>query len=156
MSMSVQETVSGKFGSCYLKIDGRRYNFLIMKNVKVQLNKDKSQLNFLGRSGSANKTTGLKGTFSGEYYWSNSILIKKMLEVLHTGKDFYFDMDITTDDPTSSDYIGRNSVTAYGCNLDGVTLAQLDVDNSDGLTDDFKGTFEDATLVEGFSDIAGM
>ena len=72
---------------------------------------------------------------------------------MKTGKDFYFDMQIVNEDPTSD--VGRQTTILKHCNINSAIIAKVDADAED-LDEDFDFTFDDAELPEEFSDLAGM
>lgn len=152
--MKVGDVVSGQYGKCFITIDGRRYDFMMLINVTLKATKTKSKLRFLGRASAANKTTGVEITGSCKYYYCTSLMAKKVVELIKTGKDFYFDMQIVNQDPNSS--TEEQVAIAYDCNIDSAILAELDVDASDALKADFDFTAENADITTEFTEIAGM
>lgn len=152
--MKVGDVVSGQYGRCFLNIDGRRYDFMMLTNVTLKATKTKSKLRFLGRASAANKTTGVEITGSCEYYYCTSLMARKVVELIKTGKDFYFDMQIINKDPNSS--VEEQVAIAKDCNIDSAVLAKLDVDASDALKANFDFTAESADITTEFSEIPGM
>lgn len=71
----------------------------------------------------------------------------------NTGKDFYFEMQITNDDSNSS--ASRQSVILKGVNLNSIVLAKLDADSS-VLEEDMDFTFEDYSIETFFDDLNGI
>ena len=76
-----------------------------------------------------------------------------MYKFKETGKDIYFDIQITNEDPTSS--VGRQTVVLKDCNIDGGILAKFDADG-EYLDEDMDFTFEDFEMPEEFKLLKGM
>ncbi|MCI1778083.1 MAG: phage tail tube protein, partial [Paenibacillus lautus] len=68
---------------------------------------------------------------------------------IKSGKDAYFDVTITNEDPSSS--IGAQTVTLKGVNLDSVIMAALDTE-SEALEEEVSFTFEDVDLGQTFQE----
>ncbi|MDO4301546.1 MAG: phage tail tube protein [Clostridia bacterium] len=146
------DPISGKLGECYANIDGSMEDMLYVKKVEAKVEKQKKEINVLGYSGSKNKSAGWKGTGTATLYYMTSIFRKKMLEYMNTGKDFYVDMFIVNDDPSSN--AGRQKIWLKNVNFDGITLAMLDVDNTE-LNEELSFTFDGAEMVEEFDTVTG-
>ena len=73
-----------------------------------------------------------------------------LIDYAKTGKDVYFSMVITNDDPGSS--AGRQSVKLGQCNVDGGDIAKLDIE-SDLLDNSFDFTFAEVDSLEMFNDL---
>ena len=82
-----------------------------------------------------------------------SIFRKMMLDYKRTGRDTYFDIQITNEDPTSS--AGRQTIILEDCNIDGGILAKFDAD-SEYLDEDMDFTFEDFSMPEKFKNLKGF
>ena len=76
-----------------------------------------------------------------------------MLDYVKNGKDFYFDMQISNEDPTSK--AGRQTVILKNCNMDSLIITKFDAD-SDIIDEDFDFTFDDVEIPEVFKELAGM
>ena len=73
--------------------------------------------------------------------------IDKDTEKNESGKDTYFTLVLTNEDPTSS--IGRQQVTLIDCNMDESEIAKLDTE-AEFLDESANFTFSDVILNEGF------
>lgn len=151
--MKGRDTVSGSLGECYFTLDGRRYNGMQFISVEAKVEKTKKEVSILGQTGKANKATGWKGTGSAKMHYCSPMFRAKMAEYMKSGDDFYFDMQVTNDDPTSA--AGRQSVILKNCNIDTLIIAKIDAD-SDTLDEDFDFTFDDIEIPESFSELDGM
>lgn len=153
ITMRGRDALSAKLAECFLTINGNRYNFMQMIDFEAKFEKNKMEVPILGKTGTGNKASGWKGTFSGTAHYNQSILRQAMLEYKRTGQDVYFEIQVTNEDPTSA--AGRQTVVFYDCNQDGGTLAKF---NADGeyLDEDISGTFEDFDMPESFAVLPGM
>ena len=151
--MHAREPIDGRKGSAYATIDGRRYLLFQLKKWDDKLSKNKQEIQRLGTTMAGNRASGVKGTWSASMYYNTDIFRKLMVEYANTGKDFYFDIQITNDDSNSN--AGRHTVVYYDCNIDDISLSKLDVDNNI-LEEDLSGTFERVDMPETFRVLDGM
>lgn len=152
-TMHAKDSVFAALAECYVTIDGTRYNFMQAIDLEAVMEKEKVEVPILGRTGRGNKANGWKGTGSATFHYNTSVFRKVMQEYKRTGKDLYFDMQITNLDPTSS--VGAQTVVLKDCNLDSVIVAKFDADG-EYLDEEFDFTFEDWELAEEFSELQGM
>jgi hypothetical protein len=151
--MIAKDGITGSLGKCYVTIENNRYFLMQAKNIKANFNKSKVKLGILGKTGKGNKTTGWDGTGNATFYYNTSIFRRLFKRYKDTGKDIYFDMQVTNDDPSSD--AGRQTVILKDCNLDGGILAMFDVD-TEVLEESADFTFEDFDIPEEFNDLPGM
>lgn len=154
VTMLARNAISASLAECYVTFaNGDRYNLMQAKNLEARMEKIKSKVPILGRSGKGNKAAGWEGTGSATLHYNTSIFRKAMKHYKDTGEDFYFDMQITNDDPTS--LAGIQTIILNGCNLDSVILAKFDADG-EILDEDFDFTFEDWNMPDEFTELEGM
>lgn len=152
-TMSAKDTISGSLAECYITIEGRRYNFMQMINLEATIDKSKTEVPILGKTGKGNKATGWTGSGSATMHFNQSVLRELALRYKDTGMDFYFEIQVTNEDPTSR--VGRQTVILKDCNIDGLTLAKFDAD-ADYLDEDVDFTFDDFEMPEKFKMLDGM
>ena len=152
-SMNAKDAVSASLAECFVTIEGNRYNFMQAINLEASIEKTKSEIPILGRTGKGNKTTGWKGSGSATFHYKTSIFREQLYRYKETGQDVYFDIQITNEDPTSS--VGRQTIILKDCNVDGGILAKFDAD-AEYLDEDLDLTFEDWEMPEQFSHLQGM
>ena len=152
-SMNAKDAVSASLAECFVTIEGNRYNFMQALNLEASIEKTKSEIPILGRTGNGNKTTGWKGSGSATFHYNTSIFREQLYRYKETGQDVYFDIQITNEDPTSS--VGRQTIILKDCNVDGGILAKFDAD-AEYLDEDLDFTFEDWEMPEQFSHLQGM
>lgn len=151
--LKAKDTISASLAECFITIDGNRYNFMQAINLEAKVEKTKSEVPILGKTGKGNKSTGWKGTGSATFHYNSSIFRKILERYKNSGEDTYFDIQITNEDDTSE--AGRQTVILKDCNIDGGILAKFDADG-EYLDEDMDFTFDDFEIPEEFNLIAGM
>lgn len=153
-TMLAKNGLKANAGECYAIIDGNRYNLMSCKNIDVKFEKNKTDFGILGRQNKAHKSTSSNITGSAEFYFNMSIWRELAYKYQQSGEDLYFDMEITNEDKTSD--VGRQTIILYGCNFDSVTLAKLDADSDDVLTEDMDFTAESFYMPKKFQTMNGV
>jgi len=152
-TMNAMDAMSGSLAECFITVEGNRYNFMQATSIEVKMSKTKVKVPILGRTGKGNKSTGWEGTGSATFHYNTSIFRELLYRYATTGQDFYFDMQITNEDPTSM--VGRQTVILRDCNIDGGILAKIDAE-AEYLNEDFEFTFESFEIPEKFNVLPGM
>lgn len=150
-TMNGKDALSASLAECYVTIEDKRYNFMQAINLEAKVEKTKSEVPILGRTGKGNKATGWKGTGSATFHYNTSIFRDLLARYKDTGEDIYFDIQVTNEDSSSS--AGRQTVILKGCNVDGGILTKFDAEY---LDEDMDFTFEDFEIHEKFSVLPGM
>lgn len=153
ITMNAKDTISASLAECFVTINGTRYNFMQCINLEASIEKTKVEVPILGKTGKGNKSTGWKGTGSATFHYNTSLFRELLRDFKNTGKDVYFDIQVTNEDPTSA--VGMQTVILKDCNLDGGLLAKFDAD-ADYLSEDVNFTFDDFELQKSFSLLDGM
>ena len=122
-------------------------------SLEASMEKTKTEVPILGKTGKGNKATGWKGTGSAKFHFNTSIFRELLQNYAKTGEDMYFDIQIVNEDPTSS--VGKQTIMLIGCNMDSGLIAKFDAD-ADYLEDEFDFTFEDWKLMDKFTPLSGM
>lgn len=151
--MNAKDTVTASLAECYVTIDGTRYNFMHAINLEASIEKTKTEVPILGKTGKGNKSTGWKGTGSATFHYTSSLFRNLLVKFKETGEDIYFDIQVTNEDPTSA--IGRQTIILKNVNLDGGILTKFDADG-EYLDEDVDFTFEDFEMPEQFKQLDGM
>lgn len=160
-TMHARNAVSAKMAECYITFydknpNGDRYNFMSAINVEVTFDKNKTEVPILGRMNRGHKSTSSSISGSAEFHLNTSIWRELAQRFQDSGEDFYFDMQITNEDPTTE--IGRQTIVLHDCNWDSITLAAFDADSDDVLTESIDFTAEYFTFGnnEKFKTMDGM
>lgn len=151
--MNAGDAVSASLAECYVTIEGNRYNFMQAINLEASIEKIKTEVPILGKTGKGNKAAGWKGTGSATFHYNTSIFRQLLKRYKDTGEDVYFDIQVTNEDPTSK--VGRQTVILKDCNVDGGVLTKFDAD-AEYLEESLDFTFEDFEMPETFAPLAGM
>ena len=151
--MNAKDSVSASLAECFVTIDKTRYNFMQCINLEASIEKTKTEIPILGKTGKGNKSTGWSGTGSATFHYNTSIFRELLYKYKETGKDIYFDIQVTNEDPSSN--VGRQTVILKDCNIDGGILTKFDADG-EYLEEDFDFTFEDFLIREKFNLLQGM
>lgn len=148
-TLNAPDTISGKEGRAYAKIDGDNEDLFFAKTIESTVEKSKSEVKAIGKRMTGHKTTGGNGTGSMTLYYMTPLFRQMIKQWKETGQDIYFDMVIENDDQESS--AGKQSVLLIDCNLDSVVLGKLDGDSDDPLDEDVDFTFEDFDILTPFT-----
>lgn len=148
-SLNAPDTISGKEGRAYAKIDGNNEELFFAKTIEASVEKSKSEVKAIGKRMTGHKTTGGNGTGSMTLYYLSPLFRQMVKDWKDTGRDIYFDMVVENDDKESS--AGKQSTLLIDCNLDSVILAKLDGDSDDALDEDVDFTFEDFDTLTPFT-----
>lgn len=151
--MNGRDAITGSLATCWVTIEGRRLLLMQGKKLVAKMEKQKKEIPILGKVSKANRSNGMKYTGSMTMYYNTSIFRELVKRYQDTGEDFYFDLQVTNEDPTSS--IGRQTVILKECNIDGLIIANFDVD-AESLEEDMDFTYESFELPEKFAMIEGM
>ena len=150
--MNSKDAVSASLAECFVTIEGNRYNFMQAINLEASIEKTKSEVPILGKTGKGNKSTGWTGSGSATFHYNTSIFRELLYRFKGTGEDIYFDIQVTNEDPTSG--VGRQTVILKDCNLDGGILTKFDAD-AEYLDEEMNFTFEDFEIPEKFKALPG-
>lgn len=151
--MKSKDALSAKLAECFITIRNNRYNFMQAINFEANFERTKTEVPILGKTGTGNKSTGWKGTWSALFHYNTSIFREMMEKYKDTGEDAYFEIQVTNEDPTSA--VGRQTVVFLDCNIDGGILSKFDAEG-EYLDEEMEGTFEDFKMPETFKLLDGM
>lgn len=150
-TLNAPDTISGKEGRAYAKINGNNEELFMAKAIEANVEKNKSEIKAIGKRMTGHKTTGANGAGSMTLYYMTPLFRAMIKQWKETGVDVYFDMVVENDDQESS--AGKQTTLLIGCNLDSVVLAKLDGDSDDALDEDVDFTFEDFDILTAFTKI---
>ncbi len=150
-TLNAPDTISGKEGRAYAKVNGNNEELFFAKTIEATVEKNKSEIKAIGKRMTGHKTTGANGSGSMTLYYMTPLFREMIKQWKKTGVDVYFDMVIENDDQESA--AGKQSTLLIGCNLDSVVLAKLDGDSDDALDEDVDFTFEDFDILTPFTKI---
>ncbi len=148
--LNAKDTINGTQGTCFAVIDNTRTELMQVKNITATVEKNKTEIPILGITGKQHKAGGWKGTGKMTAYYISSMFRKMMLDYIKTGKDTYFELMVTNEDPTSG--TGSQTVVLKGVNLDSVVFTKLDVEK-EALDEDMEFTFNDVDILDTFDEL---
>ena len=151
--MKAKDAVAASLAECYVTIDGNRYNFMHAINLEATVEKTKTEVPILGKTGKVNKASGWKGTGSATFHYNTSVFRELLTKYKNSGEDTYFDIMVINEDKTSA--VGRQTVILKDCNVDGGVLAKFDTE-AEYLDEEMDFTFEDWEIPEKFTPLEGM
>lgn len=152
-TMHARDALHGAQGRAYVTIENERYLFAQLINLEARMDKTKTQIPIMGKTGKGNKSTGWEGTGSATFYFNTSIFRRLLKRYKDTGEDIYFDIQVTNEDGSAS--VGRQTTLLIDCNMDGGIIAALDAD-AEYLEDSVDFTFEDWDMPEEFTTLQEM
>lgn len=152
-TMHARNAIHGAQGVAYVTIEGNRYKFAQLINLEARMDKTKTKVPIMGKTGKGNKSTGWEGTGSATFHFNTSIFRKLLKRYKETGEDIYFDIQVTNEDGSST--VGRQTTILIDCNMDGGIIAALDAD-AEYLEDSVDFTFEDWDMPEEFTTLQEM
>lgn len=148
--LQAEDCVNGREGVATAVINNEVIELMELANINITVDKNKTEFKAMGTRNTQNKTTGWSGKGSGTVRYVSSRWAKMINDYVKTGKDTYFTIVITNEDPGSS--TGRQTIQILGCNLDSLDIAKLDVD-AEILDQDISFTFNDFNILHEFNTI---
>lgn len=147
--LNSQDAISTKDAKVYLTVNGEVKPMIECTELTAKLEKNKEEVKTLGSRWKRKKVTSVEGTGSIGGYLIRSNWVKYALPYINGGKDLYFEITFTINDPTSR--AGTQTINLGSVNLNDIPL--IDLKSDDGLIEwktDF--TFEQVNLVTPFDD----
>lgn len=148
--LNAKDTINGTQGTCFAVIDNTRTELMQVKNITATVEKKKTGIPILGITGKQHKAGGWNGTGKMTAYYVSSMFRKMMLDYIKTGKDTYFELMVTNEDPTSG--TGTQTVVLKGVNIDTVVFTKLDVEK-EALDEEMEFTFNDVDILDTFNEL---
>ena len=71
-TMNAKDAVSASLAECFVTMEGNRYNFMQAINLEAKIDKSKTQVPILGKTGKGNKSTGWTGSGSATFQYLES------------------------------------------------------------------------------------
>ena len=148
--LQAEDCVNGREGIATAVIDGKVAELMELANININIEKNKTEFKAMGTRNTQNQTTGWKGTGSANVRYVSSRWAKMLETYVKTGKDTYFTIVVTNEDPGSS--TGKQTIQVLGCNIDSADIAKLDID-ADILDQDIDFTFNDFNILDSFTEL---
>lgn len=148
--LQAEDAVNGREGVATAEINGQIVELMELANITVTVEKNKTEFKAMGTRNTQNKATGWTGTGSANVRYVSSRFAKMIEDYVKTGKDTYFTIVVTNEDPSSR--TGKQVIQVLGCNLDSIDIAKLDID-TDVLDQDINFTFNDFNILQEFNSL---
>ena len=147
--MNEMDAISGKHAKAFITINGQVEELFYARSLEATIEKNKADVPVVGKTNVGQKAVGWTGTGTLNIYYVTSLFRRLVRDYIKTGRDFYFDLTVSNEDPTSA--AGRQTVVLKNCNLDSVIAAQFDATSDDPLNEDISFTFDDYDILEQFA-----
>ena len=151
--MNAKDAVFGSLARCFVIVNGLRLNFMDMTEFESKWEVNIVDVPILGKVGMGHKAAGGKGTWSGTAHYNQSHLRTLANVYQKTGVMFYFDIQVTNEDPTSA--VGRQTIILKDCLCDSFILAKFQA-GEEVLDEELSGTFENWDMPESFKELPGV
>lgn len=145
-----KDVIAAKEGSAYVTANGKNTVLFYAKSVNAKIKKDKKEIKALGSRMTKHKTVGASGEGTLKIYEVTSEFKKMIHEYIKNGKDIYFNIIVTNNDPTTE--YGSEVKALYGCNIDEVDVVNLDAEG-EFLEQEMSFTFDDFELLSEFNEV---
>ena len=89
-TMNARDSISAAEAECYVTIGNDRIYLMQVINLEASVEKTKTEVPIMGRTGKGNKATGWKGTGSATIHYNTSVFRKLLYQYKETGEDIYF------------------------------------------------------------------
>ncbi|CAM3206647.1 phage tail tube protein [Lactiplantibacillus plajomi] len=142
-----RDTISTKDAKIYITIDGKVIPLIEANKFSAKLEKNKEDVQTLGSRWKHKKVTSVEGTGTLGGYLISSNWSKYALPYIKGGKDLYFEVTMTINDPTSA--AGTQTLHFTDVNLDDVPFADFEADD-DVMQWESDFTFEGVELIHAF------
>ncbi|MCY9807457.1 phage tail tube protein [Lentilactobacillus senioris] len=143
-----RDTISTKDAKVFVNMGGKIWPMIECNQFAAKLEKNKEDVQTLGSRWKHKKTTSVEGTGTLGGYVISSNWAKYALPYIQGGKDLYFEVTMTIEDPTSR--AGKQTLHFTDVNLDDVPFADFEADD-DVMQWESDFTFEGIELVEAFT-----
>lgn len=147
MIMDAMDVIKGSLAECWVVIGDDRYNFAQAISLEASIEKNKSTVPVLGKTGKHNIASGWEGSGSMTLHYNSPVIRQMLYDYKKTGVDTYFEIEVTNEAPNSN--VGNQRVILKGCTVDGGIITKFDAD-ADYLDEDVDFTFDDFEIPEKF------
>lgn len=146
-TLDFKDTINGAEGKAYATIENNVELMFYLKKLEAKMEKKKTTGKTLGNRATQHKANGWEGTGTMTIHYVTSTFRKMMYDYAKTGRDLYFTVQVTNEDPTST--IGKQTVVLKKVNIDSTILTKLDVD-AENMEEEVAFTFDDFDVLDEF------
>jgi hypothetical protein len=148
-SMRATDTVHSNAAEAFVVAEGVFHRMFYAKSFEATVEKTKAEIKLLGRRMTAHKAAGLKGSGKMTIYYVCPHYRRMMERYKNSGKDVYFTIITTNNDPEST--VGALTTSYFDCNIDSVVLSKFDTEG-EVLDEEVSFTFDDYAHISQFAD----
>ena len=107
-TLQVEDIVNGREGVATSVIDGKVIELMELANINISIEKNKTDFKTMGTRNTKHKTTGWNGTGTMNVRYMSTRWAKMILQYVKKGKDVYFTIVVTNQDPGSA--VGKQTI----------------------------------------------
>lgn len=148
-----KDAISGKHAKAFIKVGSRNEELFYAKSLEATIEKNKVDVPVLGRTNTPQRAAGWSGTGTLTIYYVSTFFRQLMSEYIATGKDFWFELMVTNEQPGSA--AGKQTVFLENCNIDSVIAARFDATSDDMLEEELPFTFSGYRIDTSFNAVTG-
>lgn len=152
MNFSADNSISGAQGAVAMVINGKSYTIGSMVKLEAKLSIDSTEIRVIGGRMKKHKAGMMNGTFSGTMHYNLPMVRTAFENYKKTGKLPRMKITVRNEDKAST--VGKQRVVLKECLPTEGILALLDAE-SDSLTEDISGTFDDFEITNKFKTVDG-
>jgi hypothetical protein len=143
-----QNVISGGEGTLQIEDASNLITLANVTKLEANIDKDKSEIQVVGKRMNLHKTVGLAGSGTLSLYYLSARFREDLKEYKDSGTDRYYEITATNNDLSSG--AGKQVVVLHGVNFDSIPLSLLDGSHTE-LTEDLDFTFEDYDITTPFT-----
>lgn len=146
-TMTGKDVIKGSLAECWVTINGNRYNFAHAISLEATMEKNKTTVPVLGKTGKVTVSSSWEGSGTMTLHYNTSIMRELLYNFKKTGEETYFMIEVYNLLPGTT--VPAQSVTLLQCSIDGGIIAKFDAD-ADYLDEDVDFTFDDFEIPQKF------
>jgi hypothetical protein len=146
--MRTDDAISGKEGMVYITIDGSSLEYAEIIKFDAKVTYKKAKVARVGARMDGSKIIGAEGTGAMTVHYHRPENRKMALDYIRTGKTPIFDAMVVNDDKSS--FAGKQTTLVKNIVPDEATIAKLDGESEDTLTEEIPFTYDDFDFLEQF------
>ncbi len=152
--MNQQYAAAAKQATCFVTLNGSRYEMFFARNFEGKLNIKTKEVPALGTIMNGRKAVGAEGKFKLTIYRVTDKFSEVALTYIETGVLPEFEIQVTEEDPSTP--IGRSTKIYSDCMIGGDVLLSVADDGENFIEQTIEGYFGSVKMPEKYTDPEGM
>ncbi|MDO4459473.1 MAG: phage tail tube protein [Clostridia bacterium] len=148
--MKAKNAISGHSGIVTLEINKKLYELGNLKKFEAKLSIDSSEIKICGSNIVKHKAGMISGDYSATIEYNMPQLRAAITEYKKTGN--FPDVNIIVENDEATSDVKGQKIKFYNCIPSELLLALLDAESNE-LTEDFSGTFDDYEILKSFKEV---